>query len=223
MIGHNKSPLDIIADLYDEATNWCDGEAVTNQKQANTLVDLIDQLRAARTAADIARKEEAKPFDDGKKAVQTKYNPYIQPAKGMVDRAIASIKEVLDPWLTEQDRLKREEDNRLRKEADDAMGKAAAAIQATAGDLKAREEAELRLDDAIELDKIAKRVAKKNIAKGARSRWDVVIDNRLDAARALWLLDPEAFDDVLLQVAKRLVAQGKREISGFTITERTTV
>jgi hypothetical protein len=221
--GHNKSPLDVIQDLYDEAENWLDGEPLETKKQHDTLIELIRQLRAARTAADEARKEEAKPFDEGKKAIQAKYNPFIQPQKGMVDRAIASAKTVLEPYLLEQTRIKRENDERLAAEAAQAMTEAKALMKSSAGDLAAREEAEQRLEDATEAEKIAKRAIKQNVAKGSTSRWDVELVDRTEAARWLWSAHTERFDELLLQVAKERVAGGSRTIPGFTITERITV
>jgi len=222
-IGHNKSPLDVIQDLYDEAMNWLDGEPLTTKKQHDTLIELIRELRSARTAADEARKEEAKPFDEGKKAIQDKYNPFIQPKKGMVDRAIATAKQVLEPYLLEQARLKRQNDERLMADAQQAMTEAIDAMRASGGNLEAREESERRFADAQEMTRIATRSVKKNIAKGATSRWDVIINDRVEAARCCWNLYPNMFDDLLLDMAKEQVRLGKRELPGFTITERITV
>lgn len=222
-IGHNKGPLDVIQDLYDEAKNWLDGEKLKTKKQHDTLVELIRQLRSARTSADEARKEEAKPFDEGKAAVQAKYNPFIQPKKGMVDRAIGMAQEVLAPYLLEQTRIKRENDERLAEQARKAKAEADAAIQASSGDLEAREEAEHRLEDAKEAEKIAARAAKQNVAKGATTRWDTVLVDRTMAAQFLWPDHAERFDELLLEIAKDQVRLGKRAIPGFTITERIVV
>jgi len=223
LVGHNKSPLDIIQYLYDEATNWLDGEPVTNKRQADGLTELIHQLRSARIKADEARKEEAKPFDEGKKAVQDKYNPYIQPKKGMVDRAIQMAQDTLAPYLLEQKRLKDKKDAQLAADAQQAMTEAIDAMRESSGDLEAREEAEHRLKDAKEMQKIAKKAAKENIAKGAQSRWDVDLIDRTEAARYLWPMYAEQFDDLLLSLARDLVKLGKREIPGFEITERIVV
>jgi len=222
-IGHNKSPLDVIQDLYEEAGNWLDGEPLTTKKQHDTLVELIRKLRSARTAADEARKEEAKPFDEGKKAVQDKYNPFIQPKKGMVDRAIATAQEVLAPYLLEQTEIKRKTDQDLTKKANKLKAEADAAMQASSGDLEAREEAEHRLEDAKEAEKIARRSAKQNVAKGAITRWDVCVKDPVIAIRHLWPIYRDDFDDLLEELARHQVRQGKRTIPGFKITERITV
>ena len=223
-IGHNLDPLTRIDDLYGEAKNWLDGmNCITTKRQADSLVRLKRELREAGNVADAARVEEAAPFDEGKKAVQAKWNPYIQPKRGKVDRAIAMIQEVLGPWLLEQTRLKRENDLNLAAEAIRAKGEAIVAIQASAGDLEAREEAEHRLEDAKEAERIAIRALKTNVAKGAQSRWDVELTDRTTAARYLWPDWPEEFDELLLHIGKRMVAAGKREIPGFQITERITV
>jgi len=223
-MGHNLDPLTRIDDLFAEASGWLDGDMdVTTKKQADALVRLKRELRAAGNAADEARREEAKPFDEGKAAIQAKFNPYVQPKRGKVDRAIAMIQEVLGPWLLEQTRLKRENDLNLAAEAIRAKGEAIVAIQASAGDLEAREEAEARLEDAKEAEKIAIRALKTNVAKGAQSRWDVELVDRTAAARFLWTHDSERFDQLLLAMAADIVKLGKREIPGFQITERITV
>ena len=223
-IGHNRDPLTAIDDLFAEASGWLDGDMdVTTKKQADALVRLKRELREAGNVADAARKEEAAPFDAGKAAVQAKFNPYVQPKKGKVDRAIAMIQEVLGPWLLEQTRLKRANDERLAAEAIKAKSDADAAIQASAGDLEAREEAEHRLEDAKEAEKIAARALKTNVVKGAQSRWDVELVDRTAAARFLWTKYPERFDALLVDMAKDMVMDGKREIPGFQITERITV
>jgi hypothetical protein len=73
-----------------EAKNFCDGAAIENQAQADTVARLIDDFRAAQKAADDARKEEARPFDEGKAAVQEKYAVLIadtKAQKGQIVRA----------------------------------------------------------------------------------------------------------------------------------------
>ena len=222
-IGDNKSPFHITTeagqDLFDELKNWLDGEKLTTKLQHDTLVERIGDMRKAKTACDAARKNEVVYWNDGKQEVQDRYNQFLKMAKQAIDTAQG----VLAPYLLEQTRLKRENDERLLEQAGIAKDEAVAAMQASSGDLKAREEAEKRLEDAQELGKIAARAAKQNVAKGSQSRWDVVLVDRTDAARTIWQICPGAFDEVLVQMGKQLVADGRYELAGFTITERIVV
>src|SRR3954462_1773802 len=106
-IGHNNPPafeaIKVhVDDLMVEAKNWCDGSAIESQAQADVVAKLIDDFRSAAKAADEARKEEAKPFDEGKAKVQEKYGALIADTKGQkgqIVRALEALKATLTPWL----------------------------------------------------------------------------------------------------------------------------
>jgi len=219
-IGHNLDPAQVIRrhieDLFNEAKHCLDGKPVTDKKQADMVVKLIGELRDAKTACDDARKDEVKYWNEGKSEVQDRYNPVLKMCKMSIDIA----QKALAPWLLSEETAKRERVARLIAESTQAKADADAAIQASAGDLDKRMEAEYRLADAQELVKIAKKAAGENVIKGARSEWDVEISDRTEAARAIWAIVPEEFDDLLVVIAKRRVKLGAREIRGFTITER---
>lgn len=222
-IGDNRHPLDDCSDLFDEAKNFMDGTEIVGKKQHDVCVEIIRQLRSARTAADEARQVEVAPLNEAKQAIQDRYNVWIKDKTGKIALAIDMIQNALAPYLLEQTRLKRENDARLSSEAAQAKADADAAIRASGGDLEAREEAEIRLADAKEAAAIAARAAKKTVAKGAQSRWDVELVDSLAAIRWAWDVNSESFDAMLIQSAKDAVKLGKREIPGFIITERIVV
>src|SRR3546814_2956899 len=67
------------------------------------VAKLIDEARKGQKAAEDLRKEEAKPFDDGKKAVQAKWTPITDEKKGKYALIIATAKKALAPWLVKLD------------------------------------------------------------------------------------------------------------------------
>lgn len=223
-IGHNQSPFhlttDHIQELYDEVKNWCDGEPLTTKEQHDTLVQLVRDIRTAKTEADNARKEEAKPFDEGKKEVQGRYNPFIQAKTGKVALAIESAQQVLAPYLQEQERLKNVEEQRLIDAALEAEKVALAAMQASSGDLEAREEAEKLVVDAKKIEAAYKREVGTNIAKGAKTVWDTEIVDSTAAIRHLWTWHKDEFEALILDIGKGRVRAGARDIPGFKITSR---
>jgi len=165
-IGHNQGPVEltpferatnVIDGLYTEAEGWLDGGPIDNQGMADGVSELLNLLRDAKKRADDARKTEAKPFDDGKKEVQARYKPLLDKA----DRAADVCKKALVPWLQkleEEKRAKeaaaREEAERLRKEAEEAIA------MADSDNLAARADAESRINDAKEAEKVVARAAK---------------------------------------------------------------
>ena len=219
-IGHNRGPFKAtsqhIAGLFDEAQHWLDGKPVTDKKQADIVVDWIHKMRAAKTVLDDNRKDEVKFWNKGKSEVQARFNPILKMCKTAIDAA----QEALGPWLLTEETARRERAVLAAVTAVKAKTEADALIQASSGNPEKRLEAEYRLADAQELEKIARQLAKENIAKGARSVWDVEILDRTEAAQAIWAIAPEAFDDLLEKIAKDRVDKGAREIRGFTITER---
>jgi len=172
-IGHNEPPVEMtpfeaikaeINGLYDEALGWCDGEPVENQGQADGLGELMNLIRDASGRADALRKKENEPFDQGKAEVQARYAPLIadtKSTKGKTVLAVDACKKALAPWLHKLDeemRAKeaaaREEAERLRKEAEEAIA------MADSDNLAARADAESRINDAKEAEKVVARAAK---------------------------------------------------------------
>lgn len=218
-IGHNQPPLDqCLSDLENltmEARNWADGVALDSDEQHDAVTDLIGRVRAAKKAADDQRKKEAKPFDEGKKAVQEKFNPFLKSA----DTAIKTLNEVVAPYLKRKDDERRKAEQEARAEADQLKREADQALQSRHGNLAEREAAETALKQAKVQEASANRIAKTNVAKGARTQWVATIADYTAALRIAVHADPDAFEDLILQVGNRLAREVKGPVEGFTVTE----
>lgn len=229
MMGHNNPPDTFgaikahIEDLYAEARNFLDGEPITTQGQADAVADLLDQIRQAEKAADEARKEENRPFDEGKAAVQAKYAPLISDTKavrGMTVLAAEACKRALEPWRQEQERIRREAAEKARREAEEAAAKAAEAMRAASADLAAREAAEAALRDADKAAKVASKADKAaTTGTGLRSYWTPRLVDGTAAARHYWQTDRAACEEFFLSLANRDCRQGRRTIPGFEVIE----
>ena len=230
-IGHNQPPVATpyeavqqeIDDLFGEATNWADGTPIETQAHADAVAALIASLRTAGKRADEARKVEAKPFDDGKAEVQARYNPLIQPGKGRVDLALASLKKVLEPYRLKLEAAAKAEADLARAEADEAARKAREAFQASqVTDLAAREQAEKLLANAKEAETYAARAAKQTGAiKGVRlitSRRAEITDMKAFAAY-VWTTHKRDLEEFLTGYATELARAKVTNIPGVSIIE----
>lgn len=222
----NATPFDLIScdadDLLTEARAWADGQPVETQAQADDVSRLIDALRQNAKAADDARKEENRPHDEAKAAVQAKYAPLWADPKtktpGKVFRAIDALKATLAPFLRKLDEEKREAERIAREAAEAKAREAAEAMRAAAAsDLEAREAAEAKIAEADEAAKAAKAAATDKAhatggsrAMGLRTKWTAKVTNARDAAAHYWRINPEAFDALLQRLADDDVRSGKR-------------
>lgn len=242
-IGDNNPPEDIappvaltpyetmkihIDDLFEEAVQWLDGDPVTTQAQA----DAIDKLKAmaleAEKTGEAERKAEAKPFDDGKKAVQDKWNPLVHKDTGKCRKIIKTCNTALAPFLkAEQDRInaaaaaKQAEADRLAEEARRAHR------MANPDNLAEQDAAEQRIREAQFAQKDANRASKERAqAHGggrATSLRDVYTPVLVDPALALRFYketQPEALKAWLVEQAEFDVGRGLRApdaIPGFRI------
>lgn len=237
-IGHNQPPSPFeeisaeIENLYGEAKNWCDGTPIDNQAQADAVGDLINMIRDAAKRADALRKQEVKPFDEGKAEVQTRYAPLIadtKATKGKTVLALAACKQVLTPWLEKIEAAKREAERSAREEADRKHREAEEAQRQAHAlkDLEAREEAEKAAADAKAAEKDAKRATNEKAgakhstgrAVSLRTTYTPVLVDAQKAARHYWPLRKSEFEALLNRLAKADVANGAREIPGFEIRE----
>lgn len=213
-IGHNSDAFtvarDTVNDAVSEAKMWCDGAAVADKDQADGLAHLLDVLRKAHKGADEARKIEAKPFDDGKAAVQARYKPLLTDA----ERAIDAVKAAIAKWQREEQRKADEAAAAARAAAEQAARKAQEAMRAAdAANLAEREAAERALAEAERLAREAKRAEEAPVgAKGAfAARRTALIVTRepveiVDGKAALQWAMRHVADDLrawLLQAAKR--------------------
>src|SRR3546814_19825789 len=88
-----------LKDLSETAQGFLDGDPIKDQATADMVAKLIDEARKGQKAAEELRKEEAKPFDDGKKAVQAKWTPITDEKKGKYALINSVAKKAIVPWL----------------------------------------------------------------------------------------------------------------------------
>lgn len=232
----NATPFDLIAedadDLLTEAHAWADGAPVETQAQADDVSRLIEALRLNAKAADDARKEENRPHDEAKAAVQSKYAPlWADPktkAPGKVFKAIDALKATLAPFLRKLDEEKREAERIAREAAEAKAREAAEAMRAAnAADLDAREAAEAKVAEAEEAAKAAKAAAGDKAhasggsrAMGLRTKWTAKVTNVREAAAHYWRINPGAFDALIQKLADDDVRSGKRSgVPGIEFVE----
>ena len=221
-IGHNAPPhIAIFAeidDLYDEAKNWADGEPITSQAMHDQIERLYDGIHDAGKRADALRVEEKKPLDEQVKAVQDRYNPYIQPKKGRVDLAKSALSDLLTPWRTAVAKKKAEEAAAAAAEAEEARRQATEAIRASSGNLAAREEAETLLAEARGMEKQARRADKAaTTGLGLRTVWRAELVDENAALDWFWGERPDAFRELIQRLADEAVRAGVRKIDGFRV------
>jgi len=217
-----------INDLYDEAKNWLDGQPITTQAQADALNTLADHIRKAATEADELRKNENKPFDDGKAEVQERYNVLIgktTKVTGLTVKALDATNAALKPFLIEQARIQREAAAKARQVADEALEAAKAALaDRDKTNLESVEIAEQLIDDAKGLEKEAQRIESAKAqakgegrAKGLRTVYTATMTSYVEAARWAYNEHVEAFVEFLNNLAAKEVRVGKRILPGFEI------
>lgn len=235
VVGHNNppepTPFDAVKEkiegLYGEAKNWLDGEPIANQEQADSVQKLLRLIQSAEKEADEARKEEAKPHDDAKAAIQDRYNTLIGKTKsvtGLTVMAVEACKQALKPWLLKVDEEKRQREEELRKQAEDAR---IAAMEAAKhrDSLEGREQFEQAAQQARQIEDEARRAARdKASAKGEgravtlRDKYTPEVTDYAEFARHIWSAhrnDLFAFLDV--QAAKIVAAGVHHGIPGVTI------
>jgi hypothetical protein len=234
-IGHNNPPMtpyeaskERIESLYAEAKNWCDGEPIASQQQADELQKLLRLIQEAEKEADERRKIEAKPFDDGKAEVQARYNPLIQKDRGMTSMAVQACKAALAPWLRkleEEQRKVAEEARRVAEEARRAAEEAQRQRQAEQS-LEAREAFEEVVAGAAIAEANAKQAEKaRPVAKGIgraaslRTYYVPEVTDYREFARFVWANHMDDLKPMLDELAKRYVDQGRRTLPGVTVHE----
>ncbi|WP_222050881.1 hypothetical protein [Rhizobium laguerreae] len=224
---HNQpaaSPFDAVKqeidDLFDEAKNWADGEPISDQATHDAIEKLRDGIHEAGKRADALRVEEKKPLDEQVKAIQDRYNVYIQPKRGRVDMAKSALDALLTPWRTRVAQEKAAEAARIAEAAAAAKRAADEAMRASAGNLAAREEAEAALADAKRLEKTAGRSWKAaTTGTGLRTVWRAVLEDEDAAMDWVWARAKEEVLAVAQRNADEAVRGGVRQVPGFKVVE----
>lgn len=231
VIGGNMPPeptpfervRDKIGKLYDEAAMYLDGEPVNSQGMADDIGNLLNLIRAAEKEADEARKDEARPHDDAKAEIQTRYNALIgntKSVKGKTVLASEACKKALQPWLEKLEAEKLAAAEKARKEAEEKAAAAQEALRARdAANLEQAAAAEALLKDAKKAERAAAK-AENDGAKAGSSVFGRVVSLRTsyrpeitDAtafARFLWTAHRDVLNEFLSAQAKRLVDGGAR-------------
>jgi hypothetical protein len=206
-----------------EARNWLDGQGVQTQTEADGVSRLLDDLRKAYKAADAARKEEARPFDEGKAEVQARYNPILKAAETGAD----ACKKALAPYLQKLETEKQAQAEAKRREAEEAAAKAAEAARlADAANLEQREAALALVAKAEEAERAAKAAEQSKAhakggerAAGLRSYFKPVLTDGQLALAHYWRTNRAALEAFALDLATKDVQAGKRQIPGFDVIE----
>lgn len=230
-IGGNSPPEELsfeeiengASDIYDEAKEWLDGEEITTQKQADNLALLGDQVKKLAKAAEDMRKERKKPHDDAGKAVQAQFLPITK----KLNLTKETLQSALKPFMVAQEKAQREAAEEARKIAEQKRAEALAAMQSSSVDnLAEREEAERKLEYAVEADKTAKELAEaKPHVRGEGRATTVVttykgtVEDWVTATASVFQRHPQDFYEVTQKVVDRMVRNGEREIPGVKIEE----
>ena len=220
----NMTPFDEIVHeietLYAEAANWADGTDIESDEQHEAAKAVYDALHEAGKKADALRVEEKKPLDDAVKAIQYRFNPYIQPKKGKVDLGKSALNDVLAKWRKKVADEKRRKADEAARRAEEQRRQADEAMKASANGLEARERAEEMLAHAKEDEALAKRENKRaTTGLGLRTVWVTEMIDPRAAVAAMWKQNPQAFVDLAQELAEKAVRSGAREIDGFRIKE----
>lgn len=227
-IGHNKPPVHLlwkeeIDGLFEEATNWCDGEPIASQDQADKVGQLLDMIRTASKDCDKQRAAEKKPHDDAGKAVQALYKPLLDRA----DIAATACKKALTPWLQKVEDEKRAEAERIRKEAEEKARAAADLAAKTNADSLADQAA---LEDARNAAQQAQRAAgradkdRAHVTGGARAVtlrtvYRAELADPIAALKFYKQRQPNELKEWLQLQADKDVRAGSRSIPGFNVIE----
>lgn len=231
VIGHNSqntepTPYDVsasrIADLYAEALNWCDGSPIESEEQAAEVTKLLDMIGDEIKTAEKRRRDENKPFDDGKAEVQARYGLLIGETKSITGKAILArdaCRKALTPWRARQEAERLAAAEVARKEAEAKAREAALAFQVMrADDLEEREVAETLAQDAKAAEAAARK-AGKQVATGLRTIARTEVTDRRAFLR--WVMEnrADALSGWLQSYAETLCAQKVREVPGVSFTD----
>jgi hypothetical protein len=237
-IGHNSPPADPfeamaahIDDLFVEAKNFLDGEPVADEAQASAVTKLMNDARQARSDAEAKRKEEAKPFDDGKAAVQAKWTPYTDEKKGRCALIVETCKKALAPYLK---RLADEQEavaHAARREAEQKAAEARRLHAEAGADLSISEKAEAAIEDAKRAAAMASKAEKARPtqaggdgrAAGLVTVWSGVIVDRREVLKHYAALRPDDLTAWLQSQVDTDVRAGARELPGVEIRDEKVV
>jgi hypothetical protein len=221
-----------IADLYQQAADYLDGDPIATQGQADDVSTLMRMLGEEIALADKLRIAEKKPFDDGAAEVQARWNTLIGETKKVTGTAVMAVqacKQALAPWLRKLAAEQEAAAKAAREEADRQREAAQAAIRAAdAANLAERTAAEAKLREADAAERAA-RVAEKakphaggshGRAAHLRTYYDGVVVDGAEFHRWCVKHDREAMTAHLAKRAQELTDANVRNIPGVDVRER---
>lgn len=234
-MGHNNppaDPLDAITihvdGLFETAQGFLNGDPIASEEEAADVAKLIADARQIKTDAEAMRKAEAKPFDDGKAAVQARWTPITDEKKGRCALIIQTALKVQTAWLAKVEAKKTEAARLLRVAAEEAQAKAIELQRAAdATNLDARAAADAAIDEAAKANRLANRAENdKAHAKGGEGRaiglvsvWSAEITDRRAALNHYVQRNPDDFVSLLQSLADHEARHGPRNAPGVTFTE----
>src|SRR5215472_4720986 len=125
MMGHNKPPADVptheqlkeqIDTVAGEAKQFLEGEAITEQYQADLIANCADRLQELHKAATKLRDAEKEPYDTAVKAIVHRWSPLLLAAE-----AYKNLKyKLITPWTQKQQRILNEKAAETGREAERA-------------------------------------------------------------------------------------------------------
>lgn len=229
-IGHNQppepTPLEAfkahVDDLYMEAETWLDGEPISNADQAAKVTALKGMLSAAAKDADAKRAEEKAPHLEAGRQVDAAWKPIVDRAK----KALTVAQKALTPWLEAVEAENRRKALEAQREADEA----AARLREQA--IASRESSALADEDVREVLEDEAKAAARRAAAATKQTSTVRTDHGKATLRTVWLFEvedrrallnhylrqkPEAFEELLRDLAGKDVRAGARVLPGVRI------
>lgn len=229
VVGGNLPPRtkeDVFKDIismWEETAVWADGQDIENQAQHDAVTSIREAMHDLGKEAEAMRVAEKKPFDEKIDAIQKEFNPYVQKAKGKVDKAKAALDVALGKWRIKEQKRKAEIAAQQAAEAEEERRKATAAIRESSGNLLAREEAEQMLERAKETESFARRAEKDaNTSTGLRTVRSIELpeDSRADGMDWAFENNTEAFYRLAVDLAAQHYSATKRVPPGFVLNEK---
>lgn len=212
-IGGNQPPRHesfamALEDLRLEAGNFLDGAEIENQRQADTIGQIVTAVRKLRSEADAARKEDKEPHLRAGQQVDETYRPILTTAENI----IRSAQRPLTVWLEAIEEAQRKEAEAVREEArrvQDVVLQAQREAEQQ-GNLEALEKAQAMQDEADRLHKDAKlaekakpQVAGIGRAMGLRTVSVAVVEDHKALLQYIMRTNPEPLREWLGQYAQR--------------------
>jgi type I site-specific restriction-modification system R (restriction) subunit len=135
---------------------------VRNEAEANAAGELLKRIAKEKRDAEAERKELVGPLNDTVKRINQKYKDGLAPYA----EADQIVRQKVTVYTTEQERIRREEEDRLERERQEAERKAREERERQEAEARAkREQAEKEAREAAELERQAKDAADREAAE----------------------------------------------------------